>query len=692
MKRMKTVSVALLEVICMLMMMISYFPLQATVYAADTNDPLIWDGSSDTSWYDDQETELHIRTSSQLAGFASLTNDGKKTFEGKTVYLDADLDMSGNIWENPISDKYNYAFSGTFDGQGHAIYGLNGKGLFYSSKGTIMNIRLINCALKTTSGGDAGICVELESGGLIDSCYVSGSIQSESMYEGTSITTGTTGGICAYSSNATISNCIFSGDVNCTVPKLHYTVADYRVGGICGYAEDSTIDGCGVSIGNISINDLIFNIPDKFYLRNGGICGCTRGGRIYNSYNKADVSIITINSKVKKYQGGIVGYSFGDLVTNNVYNTGNAGTYAIVNDVSPSSLDMTNTYYLSTSADKGSYTNDTAIAKSEENMKKESFAEALGEAFVYKEGDYPALAFESKLGFFLSSRNLSFTKYQESKTLTLSGNVNGDISWISSDTSVAVVEDGTITAVGNGSATIYAVCGEKRAECSVTVSLDYSLSEKEITLDEGDSAQLAVLDGEGTDQTGNFDVAWSSSDENVAVVENGKIITVGGGETIISAKFGSMELLCNVTVISAYVPPEPALNFKSVNIAVDETVQFEILNYDGSVTWVSSNTLCAVISDTGTLTATKEGTTVIYAMLSNGKSLSCNVTIEAGTAIEGDCNGDGEFSLPDVVLLQKWLLAVPDTHLANWKAADLCTDDKLNVFDLVMMKRMLLTK
>ena len=51
---------------------------------------------------------------------------------------------------------------------------------------------------------------------------------------------------------------------------------------------------------------------------------------------------------------------------------------------------------------------------------------------------------------------------------------------------------------------------------------------------------------------------------------------------------------------------------------------------------------------------------------------------------------DGEFDIFDVVLVKKWLLAVPDTKLANWKAADLCEDDKLNVFDLCLMKRMLI--
>ena len=46
----------------------------------------------------------------------------------------------------------------------------------------------------------------------------------------------------------------------------------------------------------------------------------------------------------------------------------------------------------------------------------------------------------------------------------------------------------------------------------------------------------------------------------------------------------------------------------------------------------------------------------------------------------------------DVVLLQKWLLAVPDTNLSDWKAADLCVDGRLDVFDLVMMRGMLLEK
>lgn len=58
--------------------------------------------------------------------------------------------------------------------------------------------------------------------------------------------------------------------------------------------------------------------------------------------------------------------------------------------------------------------------------------------------------------------------------------------------------------------------------------------------------------------------------------------------------------------------------------------------------------------------------------------------------IKGDINADGIFNVSDVVLLQKWLLAVPETHLADWKAGNFCEDDRLDVFDLCLMKRELL--
>lgn len=64
---------------------------------------------------------------------------------------------------------------------------------------------------------------------------------------------------------------------------------------------------------------------------------------------------------------------------------------------------------------------------------------------------------------------------------------------------------------------------------------------------------------------------------------------------------------------------------------------------------------------------------------------------EPAETIKGDVNADGEFDISDIILLLKWLLAVPDVKLNNWKAGDLFEDDVLNVFDLCMMKRELIS-
>ena len=60
--------------------------------------------------------------------------------------------------------------------------------------------------------------------------------------------------------------------------------------------------------------------------------------------------------------------------------------------------------------------------------------------------------------------------------------------------------------------------------------------------------------------------------------------------------------------------------------------------------------------------------------------------------MRGNVNADGKFDAADVVLLQNWLLAVPNTNLANWKAGDMCEDGILDVFDLCVMKSELINQ
>ena len=56
----------------------------------------------------------------------------------------------------------------------------------------------------------------------------------------------------------------------------------------------------------------------------------------------------------------------------------------------------------------------------------------------------------------------------------------------------------------------------------------------------------------------------------------------------------------------------------------------------------------------------------------------------------GDADNDGQFSLVDIVLLQKWLLNKSDAHLGNWKNVDFNQDNKINIFDFCLIKSELL--
>lgn len=62
------------------------------------------------------------------------------------------------------------------------------------------------------------------------------------------------------------------------------------------------------------------------------------------------------------------------------------------------------------------------------------------------------------------------------------------------------------------------------------------------------------------------------------------------------------------------------------------------------------------------------------------------------TKVPGDVNNDGKLTTADVTLLGKYLTKVPKTKLVNPDMGDMNRDKKLNAFDIVAMKRSLLTK
>lgn len=103
----------------------------------------------------------------------------------------------------------------------------------------------------------------------------------------------------------------------------------------------------------------------------------------------------------------------------------------------------------------------------------------------------------------------------------------------------------------------------------------------------------------------------------------------------------------------------------------------------------TSTTTVATTTETTPSTTTIETSSTTQTTTTTEETTSTTETTEPNFLL-GDCNGDGNFGVSDVVLLQKWLLAVSDVHFADWKAADFCDDDKLDVFDLCLMKRALI--
>ena len=137
-------------------------------------------------------------------------------------------------------------------------------------------------------------------------------------------------------------------------------------------------------------------------------------------------------------------------------------------------------------------------------------------------------------------------------TITPEDATDKTVVWSSSDSAVAVVDNGVVIAVSPGVATITAKSGDHSATCVVTVEKkvvpvsSIALDKTEATVVEGDTITLVatITPEDATDKT----VEWSSSDSAVAVVDNGVVIAVSPGVATITAKSGEYSATCVVTV------------------------------------------------------------------------------------------------------------------------------------------------
>ena len=157
----------------------------------------IWNKSADTSWYSAEKTVFTINTAEQLAGLATLVNEGN-CMKLKTIKLAADIILNDDSlncndyrdWETanpwtPIGKGNKTSFNGTFDGCGYVVSGVyinGGKrkylGLFgcVGNFGVIKKLGVVNSFICGNSfvGGLAGeFSASEKNSGRIINCYTS---------------------------------------------------------------------------------------------------------------------------------------------------------------------------------------------------------------------------------------------------------------------------------------------------------------------------------------------------------------------------------------------------------------------------------------------------------------------------------------------------------------------------------------
>lgn len=153
-----------------------------------------------------EDNPYTISSANQFLAFAYEVNEGKMTFEGKYVSLNASLYMqpstTGTSMEWIGIGTSQYPFKGHFDGRLHDISRLKGKSLFgYVAEGATVSGVTLTTMLGTTDGG----CVATNNAGTISGCMANGDVT------GTSYA----GGICETNSG-TIIACAHIGSVTAT--------------------------------------------------------------------------------------------------------------------------------------------------------------------------------------------------------------------------------------------------------------------------------------------------------------------------------------------------------------------------------------------------------------------------------------------------------------------------------------------
>lgn len=192
-----------------------------------------------------------------------------------------------------------------------------------------------------------------------------------------------------------------------------------------------------------------------------------------------------------------------------------------------------------------------------------------------------------------------------SKTVKLTANVTGPdktVNWVSSNTKIAVVKDGMVTAISAGHATITAAANGIRKSCEITVRKPaLKLSSSRITLYTKGKTKADIKAA----VTGpSKHVVWKTSDKKTATVKNGRVTAKKAGIVTITAKANGITKRCTVTV------KKPSLKLGSYKVSLKRGKSKMIsakAKPQGKIKYKSAKSKIASVTKKGRIKAHRKG-------------------------------------------------------------------------------------
>lgn len=273
---------------------------------AKANKP--WEGDVDTDWYNNLRVEFELLDPAQLAGLASIVNDGTDDFTDKVVTIKNTMDLGRLPW-TPIGTK-DHPFNGCFEGSGNIIEGLNvsvssGNAGLFGYTGETSRIKNLGISCNSTFSGSQYVgAISAQNEGEITLCYNKGAILSGNVcggivgenlptgnisycYNVAQISSSSNGGGITGICDGIIFDCYNIGEVASNgnaggITGTKTTIADIQN---CFFATSSSLNGAGsgdpVGMTLVSHSDLQ-NPTFIYYLR--GNSWTEDGANLNNGY------------------------------------------------------------------------------------------------------------------------------------------------------------------------------------------------------------------------------------------------------------------------------------------------------------------------------------------------------------------------------------------------------------------------